>query len=57
MSVPVTLKFQSMYIKAVEKEGASSPEMRLPPSQWGGVMTVLSFLWLGWSGYRASTHW
>ncbi|KAK4045997.1 hypothetical protein OIV83_006448 [Microbotryomycetes sp. JL201] len=57
VSVPLSLWFQKDYLSRVTRAGKPTPEMRLPPAQVGGLLTVVSFLWLGWSGYKRSTPW
>ncbi|KAM0788259.1 hypothetical protein ACM66B_001409 [Microbotryomycetes sp. NB124-2] len=58
VSVPLSLWFQKDYLRRVATaDGRGTPEMRLPPAQLGGLLTVASFLWLGWSGYKRSTPW
>ncbi|GAA5938423.1 MFS transporter [Sporobolomyces koalae] len=58
LSVPLTLWYQRRYIRAKKhNHGVSTPEMRLPPAEAGGVLIVISFLWLGWSGNYASVPW
>ncbi|GAA5821266.1 hypothetical protein JCM11251_004542 [Rhodosporidiobolus azoricus] len=57
ISVPITLWYQKQYLKEVKAAGQHEPEMRLPPAATGGVLIVVAFLWLGWSGYKSSVHW
>ncbi|GAA6002243.1 hypothetical protein JCM10207_003143 [Rhodosporidiobolus poonsookiae] len=57
VSVPISLLYQKQYIKTVKKAGRHEPEMRLPPAFTGGLCCVVSFLWLGWGGYKPSVHW
>ncbi|GAA5843295.1 hypothetical protein JCM5353_005268 [Sporobolomyces roseus] len=58
LSVPLTLWFQKRYVLATKRNsGIPTPEMRLPPSQLGGILIVVAFLWLGWSGAYRSVPW
>ncbi|BGP23471.1 hypothetical protein JCM10295v2_002367 [Rhodotorula toruloides] len=57
ISVPVTLWYQKLYLRDVKREGRHTPEQRLPPALAGGPMIVVSFLWLGWGGYKPHVHW
>ncbi|TNY22758.1 major facilitator superfamily domain-containing protein, partial [Rhodotorula diobovata] len=56
-SVPVTLWYQRLYLRAVERDGRHTPEQRLPPAAAGGPLIVIAFLWLGWAGQHQSVHW
>lgn len=56
-SVPISLFYQRRYVAAVEKLGHAVPEQRLRMCQHGGLLVVVSFLWLGWSGNSSSTPW
>jgi hypothetical protein len=56
LSVPVSLHFNKGYLRAVAANGGiHAPEFRLPMGLLGGIIFALSILWLGWSGYRATT--
>ena len=57
-TVPLTLWFQKRYVLSTKRNsGISTPEMRLPPSQLGGILIVIAFIWLGWSGEYARVPW
>ena len=57
-AVPLTLWFQKRYVLSTKRNsGISTPEMRLPPSQLGGILIVIAFIWLGWSGEYARVPW
>ncbi|GEM06772.1 MFS transporter [Rhodotorula toruloides] len=56
-AVPVTLWYQKLYLPDVKRQGRHTPEQRLPPALAGGPMIVVSFLWLGWGGYKPHVHW
>ncbi|BGP23473.1 hypothetical protein JCM10295v2_002369 [Rhodotorula toruloides] len=55
--LPVTLWYQKLYLPDVKRQGRHTPEQRLPPALAGGPMIVVSFLWLGWGGYKPHVHW
>ncbi|KAK4703624.1 hypothetical protein P7C70_g2592, partial [Phenoliferia sp. Uapishka_3] len=57
ISVPITLYYQKQYVKAIEKLGHHTPEMRLQAAEVGGICMVIAFLWLGWTGYKSSLPW
>ncbi|KAI5481696.1 carnitine O-acetyltransferase [Pseudohyphozyma bogoriensis] len=58
VSVPFTLWYQKKFLRDIEENGGKpEPEMRLPMCEVGGVLMVISFLWLGWTGYKTSTPW
>lgn len=58
VSVPIQLYFQKVYVRRVEGSGGKhTPEMRLPPAQWGGIVTVAAFIMQGWTGYKSSIPW
>ncbi|GAA6019427.1 hypothetical protein JCM11491_004824 [Sporobolomyces phaffii] len=58
LSVPLTLWYQKRYVRATKlNDGVSTPEMRLPPSEAGGILIVVAFVWLGWSGNSRSVPW
>lgn len=57
LSVPVTLWYQRLYIAEVDALGHHTPEMRLPMAEVGGILMVISFLFLGWTGYNSSIPW
>ena len=55
VSVPITLGYQRRYLADVKALGRHEPEMRLPMAEVGGILVVVSFLWLGWGGYKEGT--
>ncbi|GAA5869612.1 hypothetical protein JCM16303_000524 [Sporobolomyces ruberrimus] len=58
LSVPLTLWYQKGFVRDTKlNDGISTPEMRLPPSQTGGILIVVAFFWLGWSGNYTSVPW
>ncbi|GAA5961046.1 hypothetical protein JCM3765_006513 [Sporobolomyces pararoseus] len=58
LSVPLTLWYQKRYVVATKRNhGVPTPEMRLPPSQLGGILIVIAFVWLGWSGNYETVPW
>ncbi|GAA6059447.1 hypothetical protein JCM10212_005386 [Sporobolomyces blumeae] len=57
LSVPITLCYQKRYIATMRRCGRPTPEARLSQAQYGGVMIVVAFVWLGWSGQYASVPW
>lgn len=50
LSVPITLWFQKRYLIEIALYGVI-PEARLPVCQVGGILVVISFLLLGWTGF------
>lgn len=46
ISVPINLWYQKKYVAQIEALGHHEPEMRLPQSQVGGILTMLSFFLL-----------
>ncbi|GAA5976456.1 hypothetical protein JCM5350_001694 [Sporobolomyces pararoseus] len=59
LSVPLTLWFQKRYVLSTKSTegGVPTPEMRLPPAQLGGILIVIAFVWLGWSGNYEKVPW